>query len=276
MKIISKSQILALTLSLGIFLALGSASAFTPPTSGKPTSADWQNSAEPVDQSAVGQLKPGGLSVDTFFANGEALFMQVLNLKGLVNGGTETDTNSTVAFGDGSYQANLDLTGKLRSNLSFTSESLAHSGPGLEPICADTQGHLYLCAGGSTPVQCGNSVIESGEQCDDGNTTNGDGCSSTCQSELSGTVTVGPFPFPNTSVQVPTSASVVNISNNEITNFSGDGVVSVSKTLIPGNYSVTNVRCEDQQKVYGPIGTATPNSFNLSNNQTINVNLSCN
>ncbi len=30
---------------------------------------------------------------------------------------------------------------------------------------------------------CGNGVIESGEQCDDGNTRNGDGCSSTCQIE---------------------------------------------------------------------------------------------
>lgn len=33
-----------------------------------------------------------------------------------------------------------------------------------------------------TPV-CGNSTVEQGEQCDDGNTTNGDGCSSTCQTE---------------------------------------------------------------------------------------------
>ena len=31
-----------------------------------------------------------------------------------------------------------------------------------------------------TPV-CGNGIVESGEQCDDGNTQDGDGCSSTCQ-----------------------------------------------------------------------------------------------
>lgn len=30
---------------------------------------------------------------------------------------------------------------------------------------------------------CGNGVVETGEQCDDGNTTNGDGCSSTCKTE---------------------------------------------------------------------------------------------
>ena len=30
---------------------------------------------------------------------------------------------------------------------------------------------------------CGNSEIEEGEQCDDGNETNEDGCSATCQTE---------------------------------------------------------------------------------------------
>jgi cysteine-rich repeat protein len=30
---------------------------------------------------------------------------------------------------------------------------------------------------------CGDTIIESGEQCDDGNTTNGDGCDNSCQLE---------------------------------------------------------------------------------------------
>lgn len=38
-------------------------------------------------------------------------------------------------------------------------------------------------AHGTCPPLCGNSVIEQGEQCDDGNTTSGDGCSATCQIE---------------------------------------------------------------------------------------------
>ena len=29
--------------------------------------------------------------------------------------------------------------------------------------------------------KCGNGVVEGGEACDDGNTANGDGCSSQCQ-----------------------------------------------------------------------------------------------
>ncbi len=31
--------------------------------------------------------------------------------------------------------------------------------------------------------ECGNGTVETGEECDDGNTTNGDGCSATCQDE---------------------------------------------------------------------------------------------
>ena len=39
---------------------------------------------------------------------------------------------------------------------------------------------------GQTPpaAHCGNHVVETGEACDDGNTSNGDGCSSTCQIEV--------------------------------------------------------------------------------------------
>jgi cysteine-rich repeat protein len=31
--------------------------------------------------------------------------------------------------------------------------------------------------------RCGNGILQSGEQCDDGNTTGGDGCSATCEIE---------------------------------------------------------------------------------------------
>ena len=44
------------------------------------------------------------------------------------------------------------------------------------------------CTIESTPV-CGNGVLESGEQCDDGNTVSGDGCSSSCQLESTNTTT---------------------------------------------------------------------------------------
>lgn len=54
------------------------------------------------------------------------------------------------------------------------------AGTGIRPVCVDTDHKLVICA-----PACGNSFIETGagEQCDDGNTNNGDGCSSTCQNE---------------------------------------------------------------------------------------------
>ncbi len=36
---------------------------------------------------------------------------------------------------------------------------------------------------GGTPAECGNGDVEGTEECDDGNTTSGDGCSSTCRTE---------------------------------------------------------------------------------------------
>ncbi|MGK2924644.1 MAG: DUF4215 domain-containing protein [Lysobacterales bacterium] len=42
---------------------------------------------------------------------------------------------------------------------------------------------VYNCAAELPPSNCGNGVINSGEQCDDGNNFIGDGCSNTCQVE---------------------------------------------------------------------------------------------
>ncbi|MBT8054868.1 MAG: hypothetical protein KJN69_13330 [Gammaproteobacteria bacterium] len=42
---------------------------------------------------------------------------------------------------------------------------------------------FYSCEGEPEPSDCGNGMLDAGEQCDDGNTFFGDGCSSTCQVE---------------------------------------------------------------------------------------------
>lgn len=57
----------------------------------------------------------------------------------------------------------------------------------------DASGELYIVTYGGTiyriveagpPPVCGNNEVEDGEQCDDGNTNAGDGCSPTCQNEI--------------------------------------------------------------------------------------------
>jgi cysteine-rich repeat protein len=49
-----------------------------------------------------------------------------------------------------------------------------------------------ICVIESGGAVCGNNVKEGNEQCDDGNTVNGDGCSSTCRNETSSACTVSP------------------------------------------------------------------------------------
>ena len=42
---------------------------------------------------------------------------------------------------------------------------------------------VYSCADEPPPSDCGNSLLDAGEQCDDGNTYSGDGCSNFCEVE---------------------------------------------------------------------------------------------
>ena len=52
------------------------------------------------------------------------------------------------------------------------------------------------CTTITPPVEaCGNGVVEGTEQCDDSNTTAGDGCSATCQTEVCGNSIVDPGEF---------------------------------------------------------------------------------
>ncbi|MDQ7021727.1 MAG: DUF4215 domain-containing protein [Candidatus Dojkabacteria bacterium] len=52
----------------------------------------------------------------------------------------------------------------------------------LDGICTLDTCTAQTCTNGC-PNSCGNGVLETGEQCDDGNNTNGDGCSATCTLE---------------------------------------------------------------------------------------------
>lgn len=60
------------------------------------------------------------------------------------------------------------------------------TGTGSVTFADESFGVPYILARGKTlvPIACGNGIIEGTEECDDGNTTNGDGCSAQCKKEV--------------------------------------------------------------------------------------------
>jgi cysteine-rich repeat protein len=77
------------------------------------------------------------------------------------------------------------------------------AGTGNLTFADGTNGVPYILAsgGGVTPVLCGNGVVQPPEQCDDGNTNNGDGCSSFCTIEGAAPT---PTSVPPTATNTPT------------------------------------------------------------------------
>lgn len=78
---------------------------------------------------------------------------------------------------------------------------------------------------------CGNGVVDQGETCDDSNTNNGDGCSSTCQTENTSTPRVGiTVDQPTlTPMDLGQSASVA-ITLTSVMGFSGDVTLAATVT----------------------------------------------
>ena len=62
----------------------------------------------------------------------------------------------------------------------FAIETNCHNETSTETRQIDCVATVVACSS-----SCGNNEVETGEQCDDGNIMNGDGCSSTCQTETS-------------------------------------------------------------------------------------------
>lgn len=93
----------------------------------------------------------------------------------------------------------------------------------------------------TVPAICGNGVVEGSEQCDDGNTKNGDGCSSSCQKEGSPPDCTGDCEAPRISF-----ISVVPGSTTAVIKWNAtDNVAVVSTTLGYGiNNYVTKVAGE--------------------------------
>ncbi|KAF8453751.1 hypothetical protein BDZ91DRAFT_768147 [Kalaharituber pfeilii] len=60
------------------------------------------------------------------------------------------------------------------------------TGPGAREFSDGTKGVPYIVARGVEIIKCGNGKLDPGEECDDGNRIDGDGCSSTCRKEPKG------------------------------------------------------------------------------------------
>ena len=98
-------------------------------------------------------------------------------------------TGITNDLRDGVEEAgNITFTNKKNSPIVLNDDvdkiTIVHAGPssqvlknGFEPVC------MLLEKIEAEPT-CGNGTKEGDEECDDGNTTNGDGCSSTCNEEV--------------------------------------------------------------------------------------------
>ncbi|HVV81437.1 MAG TPA: DUF4215 domain-containing protein [Kofleriaceae bacterium] len=92
-----------------------------------------------------------------------------------------------------------------------------------DPACASTP----AC---SSPV-CGNGTMETGEQCDDGNTMAGDGCSPTCKTEVCGNGVMDPDEECDDGNQVDGDGCDTNCKDSGC----GNGVMDPSEQCDDGN-----------------------------------------
>ncbi|MFA5877960.1 MAG: VWA domain-containing protein [Candidatus Staskawiczbacteria bacterium] len=107
----------------------------------------------------------------------------------------------------------------------------------------------YVINTGGGGSVCGNSLVETGEQCDDGNTVDSDGCSSTCQIEpgsgiLSGQIIINEIMQNPAAVSdangewfelYNTTQSDINLLNCIIGDGGGDAHIIHSSFIVPAN-----------------------------------------
>jgi cysteine-rich repeat protein len=97
---------------------------------------------------------------------------------------------------------------------------------------------------GPPPAQCGNGVVDGAEECDDGDTDSGDGCSSTCQLENTSAVCAGMPSTPGTALGTvlvaggltrPLFVTAPRLDTSRIFILEQDGIVRIVKNgvLLP-------------------------------------------
>jgi cysteine-rich repeat protein len=87
---------------------------------------------------------------------------------------------------------------------------------------------------------CGNGSVEAGEQCDDGNTTSGDGCSATCKIEVKprSTATVAPSVLAGLRISGETQVHPDDITQTQMIHDGVSRVAGVVKLCIAADGSV--------------------------------------
>jgi len=103
----------------------------------------------------------------------------------------------------------------------------------------DGDGCDSSCQNEAPGAICGNTIVETGEQCDDGNTTNGDGCDSSCQNEGA---TCG-----NGAVEVPEVCDDGDAGNSGTCNATCTALTTCGDSVVqtPNGNPGTNEQCDD-------------------------------
>jgi cysteine-rich repeat protein len=134
------------------------------------------------------------------------------------------------------------------------------------------------------PRRCGNGTTESGEECDDGNNTDGDCCSATCEAEPSGQACADDANG-CTNDQCNGSGACVHPNNSNPcddglfcngTDTCGGGSCSVHASDPCGGGPECNNTCnDDDNNCAAPSGTACTDDGNVCTNDTCNGSGTC-
>lgn len=90
---------------------------------------------------------------------------------------------------------------------------------------------LASCGGGGYTPACGNGILDPGEECDDGNKWNNDGCSSVCTLEIAHT----------------TLNANVGLNRNVVPGYEGDACSTLAKTLVIDGSSTDGYQLPHQE-----------------------------
>jgi LPXTG-motif cell wall-anchored protein len=99
----------------------------------------------------------------------------------LIEGGSWTCEDTPDHTSSGNHTESLNITAPINSGIYNVGFQVYKN-----DNCDSGGSEIYTLVDGITVSQsavCGNGILTTGEACDDGNTNNGDGCSSTCQVE---------------------------------------------------------------------------------------------